>query len=85
MIRDLLQRYRLPLLLTLALVLPIASMYWHGKTRTDSTFVERALLVVTSPFTQLNHDAIEVVRKLAQRYVFLQAVEVRAETLEKEN
>ena len=85
MIRDLFNRYRQSLLLTLALVLPIASMYWHGKTRTESTFIERGLLVVTSPFTQLNHDAIEAARKMAQRYLFLQDVEVRAETLEREN
>ena len=85
MIRDLFLRYRQSLLLTLALVLPIALMYWHGKTRTESTVVERGLLVVTSPFTQLNHDAIEATRKLAQRYVFLTGVEVHAEVLEREN
>lgn len=85
MIRDLFQRYRQSLLLTLALVLPVASMYWHGKTRTESTFVERGLLVLTSPFTQLNHDAIEATRKAAQRYVFLTNVEARADVLEHEN
>ncbi len=85
MIRDLFNRYRQSILLTLALVLPIASMYWHGKTRTESTFVERALLAITSPFTQLNHDAIEAMRKSASRYVFLTKVEERAEVLEREN
>ncbi len=85
MLRDLFQRYRQSLLLTLALVLPIASMYWHGKTRTESTFVERGLLAITSPFTQLNHDAIEATRKMAQRYVFLSNVEQHAEVLEREN
>ncbi len=85
MIRDLFNRYRQSLLLTLALVLPIASMYWHGKTRTESTIVERTLLAITSPFTQFNHDAIEAARKLAQRYVFLSDVEKRAEVLEHEN
>ena len=85
MLRDLFQRYRQSLLLTLALVLPIASMYWHGKTRTESTIVERSLLAITSPFTQLNHDAIEAMRKSAARYLFLSQVEERAEVLEREN
>lgn len=85
MLRDLFQRYRQSLLLTLALVLPLASMYWHGKTRAESTFVERGLLFVTSPFTQLNHDAIEAVRRWGARYVFLTNVELRAEVLEREN
>ena len=85
MLADLLRRYRQTFLLTLVLILPIASMYWHGKTRVESTWLERALLAVTSPFTQLHHDTLEAARKLGRRYVFLTAVEVRAEQLEREN
>ena len=85
MLGDLFQRYRQTLLLSLALVLPIASMYWHGKERTESTFVERGLLAVTSPFTQVDHDVMEAARKLGQRYIFLREVEVQNEKLEREN
>lgn len=85
MLRDLLQRYRQSLLLSLTLVLPIASMYWHGKERTESTWVERGLLAVTSPFTQVDHDVMEWLQRLTQRYLMLQEVQVRNETLEREN
>lgn len=85
MLADLFRRYRQTLLLSLALVLPVASMYFHGKERTESTWLERLLLAVTSPFTQMDHDALEATRKLGQRYVFLTTVEQRNETLEHEN
>lgn len=85
MLRDLLARYRQTLLLTLALALPIASMYYHGKPRHETSFVERGLLLVTAPVTQGTHDVLEAGRDLARSYVLLTEVEGRNRELEREN
>jgi rod shape-determining protein MreC len=85
MLRELLARYRQTLLLTLALVLPVGSMYFHGKTRTETSLLERALLTITSPVTGAGNDLIIAGRDLVAGYVMLTHTETRNRDLEHEN
>ena len=85
MFRDLLLRYRQTLLLTLALALPVASMYYHGKERTETSVIERGLLTVTSPVVRASHDVFEAGRNLLRGYVLLTEVASRNRELEQEN
>jgi rod shape-determining protein MreC len=85
MLRELLARYRQTLLLTLALLLPVASMYFHGKTRPDTSLLERALLTITSPVTGAGNDLIIAGRDLIAGYVTLTHTETRNRDLEHEN
>jgi rod shape-determining protein MreC len=85
MFRELLLRYRQTLVLGLALALPIASMYFHGKDRKETSVFERGLLTVTAPAQQATHDAIEGARGLLHGYVLLTEVESRNQALEREN
>ncbi|MSP90972.1 MAG: rod shape-determining protein MreC [Myxococcales bacterium] len=85
MLRDLLVRYRQTLLLAVALLLPVASMYFHGKTRTETSVVERNLLAVTAPLTRVAHATVDGARGLANDYVLLVDVSQRNEELQREN
>jgi rod shape-determining protein MreC len=85
MLRELYHRYRQSLLLTLALLLPVASMYFHGKVRTETSFVESGLLLVTAPFARASHGAVDAVRGWVRDYVWLTGVAQRNEELEREN
>jgi rod shape-determining protein MreC len=83
--RLLLQRYRQPIVLTLALALPLLSMYWHGKKRDTTTVVERGLMAVTAPGQGVAHGALEALRGLFRHYLLLTDVAQRNESLEREN
>ncbi|MBI5610222.1 MAG: rod shape-determining protein MreC [Deltaproteobacteria bacterium] len=83
--RDLLTRYRQTLLLIVALVAPVASMYFHGKARKETSVIERGLLAVTSPVTRVSHDVVAGVGDLLSAYVVLTLVEERNRELEREN
>lgn len=83
--RELLGRYRQTLLLVLALVVPVASMYFHGKERKDTSLLEKALLAITSPVTRISHDAVAGAQDLLAGYVLLTQVEARNRELEREN
>jgi len=85
MFRDLLLRYRQTLLLTLALALPVASMYYHGKDRGETSVVERCLLTVTSPVVRASHNVFEAGLGLLRSYVLLTDVSARSRELEQEN
>ncbi len=85
MFRELLLRYRQTLFLTLALALPVASMYFHGKDRKETSVFERTLLAVTSPAQQATHDSIEWTRSLMRGYLLLTEVEARNQALQREN
>jgi rod shape-determining protein MreC len=83
--RDLLLRYRQKLVLLLVLISPVASMYFHGKTRTDTSAIERTLMAVTGPASTLSHDAVGQVKQLLNAYVLLTRTEGRNRDLEREN
>lgn len=83
--RSLLSRYRQTLLLTVALVAPLVSMYYHGKERSETSLAERALLSVTSPVTQLSNGVVSAVRDWLAAYVLLTRTEERNQELQREN
>ena len=83
--RDLLVRYRRTVVLALALSLPLASMYHHGKVRTESSFVERALLAVTSPIQDMAGGGLRWGLNIFDGYVLLTRVRQRNNELVKEN
>ncbi len=85
MFRDLLLRYRQTLLLTMALALPIASMYYHGKERKETSYIERGLLVLTAPATRMMTSAIERGRGLLRGYLLLTDVQANNEELLRNN
>ena len=74
MLRDLLLRYQRTILLTLALALPLASIYFHGKPRTESTIMERTMLSVTAPGQAATDGALRSARELLDGYVLLTGV-----------
>ncbi len=85
MLRDLLMRYRRTILLTLALALPLASMYFHGKTRTGSTIFEQSMLTLTAPGQAATDGALRSARQLLDGYVLLTGVKGRNLELQREN
>ncbi len=85
MLRDLLQRYRRTILLSLALALPLASMYYHGKTGDQSTIMEQTMLAVTAPGQAATDGALRSARELLDGYVLLTGVKTRNQELEREN
>ncbi len=85
MLRDLLLRYQRTILLTLALALPLASIYFHGKPRTESTIMERTMLSVTAPGQAATDGALRSARELLDGYVLLTGVKARNLELERDN
>lgn len=80
-----LQVYRSRLVAGAVLLLPLASIYAHGKPRTDTSPVEQMLLVLTAPASQLTHDVLDGVRDLASSYLLLTQTEARNQQLQQEN
>ncbi len=85
MLRELLRRYRSPLLVLFAFVLPLVSMYYHGRVRAETSVVERTLLAVTSPPARLTQAAVGGARDLMRGYLLLANTEARNKELEREN
>jgi rod shape-determining protein MreC len=85
MFREILQRYQTPALLGLALLLPLASIYQHGKLREQSTPVERALLRLTAPAQQTMDGLLARVVGAIDGYVLLVSTKEQNEALEREN
>lgn len=75
------ERYKLALLVLVFLVLPLVSMYFHGKTERSQTFMETALLSVTAPGQSVMHGVFSHVVNAWDRYVFLVAVEEQNDEL----
>lgn len=82
MIRSLLLRHHRRLLLLVVLVLPMVSMYVHGKPRQGSTWLERTLLRLTSPLAATTGAAKDGLVGVWTGYVDL--VDVRARNVELE-
>ncbi len=85
MLRDLLFRYRKTLLLALALALPVASMYYHGKVRQQSSLLERALLGITAPIQDATESVLRRGSGLVDGYILLTRVRRRNAELTAEN
>lgn len=85
MFAALFDRYKKILLLLLVLAAPLASMYYHGKIRTDTSLVERTLLAVTSPPARMFQTAVSGSRDILRAYVALHDTEIRNRELEREN
>ena len=85
MLRDLLLRYRRTILLSLALLVPLASMYFHGKQREGSTIFERAMLAITAPGQVATDSAQRWVINAVNGYLLLTGVKERNVALEREN
>jgi rod shape-determining protein MreC len=85
MIRELLQRHQRRLLLGTVLLLPLVSMYVHGKERSATTLAERALLRLTGPLAAGTDAALAAVVGVWTGYIDLIDVRARNRTLEQQN
>lgn len=85
MFGSVLQVYRSKLVAAVALLAPLASIYFHGKVRTDTSPIEQTLLVLTAPASQLTHDVLDGVRDLAASYLLLTQTEAQNQQLRQEN
>lgn len=83
--RDLLIRYRRTMVLGLALALPLALMYHHGKVRAESSVVERALLTITAPIQDAAGGGLRWGLNIIDGYILLTRVRERNRELVKEN
>ncbi len=68
---QILLRYRASLLMTLALALPLGSMYYHGKVREETSVVEKSLLLLTAPAERATQSVFDAVSGLIDDYVTL--------------
>jgi rod shape-determining protein MreC len=84
-VRDLLIRYRRTVVLALALALPLASMYHHGKVRAETSFIERTLLAVTAPIQDVTGAGLRWGLGIIDGYILLTRVRQRNRELVKEN
>jgi rod shape-determining protein MreC len=84
MIRELLARYHRSLLLALALVLPLGSLYYHGRDRVESSLLEQTLLAVTTPGQDATRAAIAALADMAEAYVLLVGVKAENRRLKAE-
>ncbi len=75
------ERYKLALLALVFLVLPLVSMYFHGKTERTQTFIESGLLGVTAPGQTVMHGAFSTLVNAWDKYVFLVSVEEQNQEL----
>lgn len=75
------ERYKLALLALVFLVLPLVSMYFHGKTERSQTPLETALLSITAPGQSAMHGVFSHIVNAWDRYVFLVAVEEQNDDL----
>ncbi len=79
-------RRRLRVLLTLAaLVVPLASLYVHGRPGGGTSPVERALTGATSPLQRLAGSIVASVRGLFSGYIALVGVRAENERLRRDN
>ncbi|MSQ81635.1 MAG: rod shape-determining protein MreC [Myxococcales bacterium] len=85
MLWQLLGRYHKSLLLLLVFAVPLVSMYYHGRPRTETSPVEKVLLAVTSPSARMTQAAVSGSRDLLRGYVVLTDTEARNRELEREN
>ncbi len=84
-LRDLLLRYRRTLLLGLALALPLALMYYHGKVRTQTSLLESMLLTITAPIQDATGSVLRGGLNLVDGYILLTSVRHRNRELMAEN
>ena len=83
--RDLLIRYRRTVVLALALLLPVASMYHHGKVRAHSSWLERSLMAITAPIQEVTGAGMRWGLGVIDGYVLLTRVRQRNQALLEEN
>ncbi len=85
MFRDLLQRYQGSLLLGVALILPLALMYYHGKSNRNTSVIEKGLMAVTAPMQATTRAALGSVGGVIDDYVLLTKVKRNNTQLERDN
>ena len=78
-------RLHRPILIGLSLLLPVASMYFHGKPDRDTSLIEAALLRVTSPLQSGMRGMLGSVGESFDDYVVLTEVKERNAVLERDN
>lgn len=83
--RDTLRRYRTTAITFLVLVLPLFSLYFHGKRRAGNSPIETGLLIVTSPVQAVAHDALGTVEDVWSDYVWLVGLSEENERLQREH
>ena len=69
----------------MALLLPLSSIYFHGKQRSGSSVFERAMLRVTAPGQVATNGALRWVLDLVEGYILVVDVKERNLALEREN
>lgn len=85
MFRDLLQRYQGSLLLGVALILPLALMYWHGKPNRNTSIVEKVLMALTAPMQATTRATLGSAGSVIDDYVLLTKVKRHNIELERDN
>ncbi len=85
MIWALLRRHQVRILSLTLLLLPLVSMYVHGKQRQDSTAIERGLLRLSSPVQGVTDGVISALGEAFRSYIDLVDVRARNVGLEREN
>jgi rod shape-determining protein MreC len=75
--RDLLVRFRALIITALVVILPLFSMYYHGKAKAGNTPIELALSAITAPMQELSQAGISAVAGVWSGYVAL--VDTQAE------
>lgn len=75
------ERFKVALVCLILLVLPLFSMYFHGRTDRGQTLMESGLLRVTAPGQQVMHSAFSAAVAAVKRYVYLVEVEAQNEEL----
>ena len=85
MLRDLLQRYQGALLLGIALIAPLAMMYWHGKPNRNTTLIEKALMALTAPMQASTRATLSAMGGVIDDYVLLTKVKRHNKALVRDN
>ena len=75
------ERFKVAFLCLLLLVLPLFSMYFHGRNDRNQTLLESGLVKITAPGQSTMHGAFSVLVGTWKRYFYLVDVEQQNETL----
>lgn len=82
---ELLLRFQSIIAVGLAVTVPLFSLYFHGKLRTETTAVERALTAVTGPVQEAAYGITDSVGGIWSDYVYLVDVKSENEELRRHN
>ncbi|NUN15825.1 MAG: rod shape-determining protein MreC [Myxococcales bacterium] len=83
--RDILRKYRDTATTLVVLILPLFSMYFHGKVRDNSTVFERTLVALTAPAQRVAALIVGGIQDVWTEYINLVGLQAANEELRNEN